>query len=197
MRRNSRFIQTVWWLLLVLCFAPAGCSRTWYRNQADEEVAETLAEKGGYLDNGLADPRPESRMAYHSDPDQPPMPRDDPASHAFMHEVDGHSGFGGWHSAGSEASVDAGTWFDSLPRAEDGTVVLSLGDAVKVARTNSRGYQTKTFISPRWMSLSSGFGLIISLPPAMLPVLTSRAAIGPLDQAAVNWQRRPAAPFEN
>tara|TARA_R110002072_G_scaffold284587_1_gene449011 strand:+ start:24892 stop:27399 length:2508 start_codon:yes stop_codon:yes gene_type:complete len=132
----------VWWLLLVLCFAPAGCSRTWYRNQADEEVAETLAEKGGYLDNGLADPRPESRMAYHSDPDQPPMPRDDPASHAFMHEVDGHSGFGGWHSAGSEASVDAGTWFDSLPRAEDGTVVLSLGDAVKVARTNSRGYQT-------------------------------------------------------
>jgi hypothetical protein len=126
----------------MLCFAAAGCSRTWYRNQADEEVVETLAEKGGYLDNGLADPRLDSRMAYLSDPDQPPMPSDDPASHAFMHEVDGHNSFGGWHSAGSEPSVDAGTWFETLPRAEDGTVVLSLGDAIKVARTNSRGYQT-------------------------------------------------------
>ncbi|MDA0810322.1 MAG: hypothetical protein O3B68_20200 [Planctomycetota bacterium] len=142
MRRNSRFIRSAWWLLPVLCFAAAGCSRTWYRNQADEEVVETLAEKGGYLDNGLADPRLDSRMAYLSDPDQPPMPSDDPASHAFMHEVDGHSGFGGWHSAGSEPSVDARTWFETLPRAEDGTVVLSLGDAIKVARTNSRGYQT-------------------------------------------------------
>lgn len=122
-------------------FAAAGCSRAWYRNQADEEVAETLAEKNGYLDNGRVDPRPESRMASLLSPDQSPMPRDDPASHALMHEVDGHQGFDGWHANGLTESVDAGTWLDSLPRSESGVVVLSLGDAVQVARTNSRGYQ--------------------------------------------------------
>jgi hypothetical protein len=141
MRPNSRFTRSAWWLLLVLSFAAVGCSRAWYRTQADEEVAETLAEKNGYLDNGRVDPRPESRLAHHLSPDQVPMPPDDPASHALMHEVDGHSGFGEWHATGSAASVDEGSWFDSLPRSESGVVVLSLGDAVQVARTNSRGYQ--------------------------------------------------------
>lgn len=143
MQRNNLFLQHIWWAVLAACLAAAGCSREWYRTQADEEVVCTLAEKSGYLDNGLIDPQPDSRLSDVYDPDAVPLPPDDPASHELMHCVDGYKGFDGWHVNGTAPSVDAGTWYESLPRDEDGHVVLSLGEAVQVARKNSRGYQER------------------------------------------------------
>ena len=136
---HCRLVATI---ALAGCLAAVGCSRAWYRQQADEEVGQVLAEKGGYLDNGLVDPRPESRLADVYDPDCPPIPPDDPASHQLMHYVDDKAGFDGWHASGDAPTVDAGNWVDSLPRDENGDVVLTLQNAVHVARVNSRDYQT-------------------------------------------------------
>ncbi|MBI1314615.1 hypothetical protein GC176_25260 [bacterium] len=123
------------------CLGAVGCSRAYYRQQADDEVSAAVAEKGGYFDNVSITPQPDSRLADVYDPDRPPIPPDDPNSHQLMHYVAGKDGFDGWHASGDAPTVDAGTWLDSLPRDENGVVVLSLEDAVRVARTNSRDFQ--------------------------------------------------------
>lgn len=142
--KNQAAHQCLIWTVTAIagCLGAAGCSRAWYREQADTEVAEVIAEKGGYLDHGSIDPHPQSRLADAFDPDCPPMPPDDPASHELMHFVDGKDGFDGWHEQGNAPFVDSRRWVDSLPRDQNGDVVLSLQDAVQVARLNSREYQT-------------------------------------------------------
>ena len=124
--------------IVVLC---AGCSRPWWRRQADCEVAATVAEKNGYFDRGEITPAADSRLFDPFDPDCEPMPPDDPNSHQLMHCVDGHRGWKHWHDNGNASSVDAGTWWNSLPRDESGDVVLNLTESVRVARKNSREYQ--------------------------------------------------------
>lgn len=121
----------------------AGCSRAWWRRQADCEVQTTVAEKNGYFDGGEITPDGDSRLFDPYDPDCEPLPPDDPTSHQLMHEVDGHRGWAHWHDNGDAPSVDAGTWLSSLPRDANGEIVLSLADAVRVARKNSRDYQTE------------------------------------------------------
>ncbi len=63
----------------------AGCSRSFYRKNADKEVAEVLADKDKYADwkieNWHVYPDPRARFADPSDPDHPPKPPDDPASY--------------------------------------------------------------------------------------------------------------------
>src|SRR6266404_1508949 len=62
-----------------------GCTRRFFRNRADEEVSEVLAQKDKYPEWGIenwhiyADPR--ARFADNSDPDHPPKPPDDPAAY--------------------------------------------------------------------------------------------------------------------
>lgn len=125
----------------------AGCSRSWYREQADHEAAELVAEKTLAANTPLdADPfsiRPgaDSRLHDPTDPDQPPLPPDDPTSHDLMHDVDGKAGFAGWHKNGELQHVDFELWRDWLPRDDDGTVALNMADVVKVARSHSRSLQ--------------------------------------------------------
>lgn len=128
----------LWLGLVSLC---AGCSRPWWRRQADCEVGATVAEKGGYFDQVEIAPAADSRLFDPFDPDCEPMPPDDPNSHQLMHEVDGHRGWKHWHDNGDAPSVDAGTWWNSLPRDANGDVVLNLAESVRVARKNSREYQ--------------------------------------------------------
>lgn len=133
------------WLPLCLCAllvcAGSGCTRAWWRQQADEEVQETVAEKYGYFDNIEVTPAGDSRLFDPFDPDCEPMPPDDPNSHELMHCVDGHRGWKHWHDNGDAPFVDAQTWLNSLPRDESGEVVLNLSESVRVARKNSRDYQ--------------------------------------------------------
>src|ERR1700722_11943008 len=62
-----------------------GCTRNYFRQDADKEVAEVLAQKDKFpawqIDNWhiYADPR--ARFADNSDPDHPPKPPDDPAAY--------------------------------------------------------------------------------------------------------------------
>lgn len=88
-------------------------------------------------------PLADSRLADPYDLDCPPLPPDDPASHEFMHCVDGKRGWSHWHDNGDAPAVDAELWLNSLPRDERGEVVLNMHDAVRVARKHSRDYQTE------------------------------------------------------
>ncbi|MSQ93105.1 MAG: hypothetical protein EXR98_00960 [Gemmataceae bacterium] len=71
-------------LLAVLLIGVGGCTRMFYRKQADREVSGILREKDIFPEwkieqmHVYADPR--SRYADPSDPDHPPMPPDDPAA---------------------------------------------------------------------------------------------------------------------
>jgi hypothetical protein len=130
-------------LCLTSAASSVGCTRRWWREQADREVATTIAEKGGYLDRPALAADPDSRLFDPFDPDESPLPPDDPASHALMHNVAGHAGWSHWHDHGDAASVDSGTWRESLPWNADGEVVVDLPAAIRIARKNSRDYQTE------------------------------------------------------
>lgn len=119
-----------------------GCSRQWFRKQADREAACVISEKGGYLDGGSLYPTADSRLYDQYCPDRPPLPPDDPASHALMHCIDGKRGYKHWDKFGHTASVESSSWMDALPRNEGGIVSLNLQDAVRVSRIHSRDYQT-------------------------------------------------------
>lgn len=139
-------IRQVAWLSLSLCMlmlASSGCTRAWWRKQADDEVQVTVAEKNGYFDNGEVTPPADSRLFDPFDPDCEPLPPDDPTSHQLMHCVDGHRGWKHWHDKGDAPIVDAQTWLSSLPRDANGEVVLDLPNSVRVARKQSREYQTE------------------------------------------------------
>jgi outer membrane protein TolC len=149
MRINFSLVSARHLTLLSLGFvmlAP-GCSRAWYREQADHEAAELVAEKA-VAAHALVEvepfsitPGPESRLYDPTNPDHPPLPPDDPASHDLMHDVDGKEGFAGWHENGELQKVDPETWREWLPRDADGTIALNMSDVVKVARSHSRSFQ--------------------------------------------------------
>lgn len=114
-----------------------------YRQQADLEVAEVVAEKHGWIDNGSITPGPNSRLYDPANPDHPALPLDDPESHALMHCVHCKKGYNGWHRCGDSFQVDAGTWQQHLTRNENGEVILQRDDAIMAARVNSREYQSE------------------------------------------------------
>lgn len=130
-------------LLVASCLlAIAGCSRAWYREQADEAVVGAVDEKGGDFElvSGVL-PDESSRLFDPFNADRPPLPPDDPQSHQLMHSVDGMAGYDGWHDNGDAPDVESRDWMQFLPRDETGDVVLGLNDAVAVGRTNSREYR--------------------------------------------------------
>jgi len=123
-----------------LMTACGGCTRSFYRQQADAEVCTTLNEYG-VLPNLSIDPGRQSRFFDPFDADHPPLPPDDPAAHELMHCVDGKRGYRHWHRNGNAPAITASTWLDYLPRDESGVIVLDVRGAVQVALSNSRDYQ--------------------------------------------------------
>ncbi len=80
--------------LACLVSSLCGCTRQFFRLRADKEVKYLVTQKSN-------DPRweyptytigmdPRSRYFDPTNPDCPPMPYDDPASHRYMHCVAGH-----------------------------------------------------------------------------------------------------------
>jgi hypothetical protein len=71
-------------VLLALVVVLPGCTRPFFRQRADHEVAEVLQEKdvepAWALNNYYVYPHPLARFADPSNPDRPPMPPDDPAA---------------------------------------------------------------------------------------------------------------------
>lgn len=148
-------------LLLALAMPVSGCSRQFWRQQADKDAYAAISEK-------LSDPRwavprvhiapeYESRFFDPHHPDRAPLPPDDPAAHTFMHWVDGWEGYKGWHKFGTEMSVENPQWMarfafrDDLrdPLTEEPLAPrpaieeLTLPDAIELSLIHSREYQTQ------------------------------------------------------
>jgi outer membrane efflux protein len=82
-----RFDQRIRFSLLIILMtgllSPAGCTRRFYREQADRQVEEVLTEKDcpdWKIENWHVYPDPMARFGDPSNPDRPPMPFDDPAA---------------------------------------------------------------------------------------------------------------------
>lgn len=140
------------WLLMsksMLLFSVGllgGCHRQYYRQQADieahalidEKVAHACQDPGKELRIQL-DPR--SRMFNPFDLDFQPMPPDDPASHRYMHKVDGKKGYPLWHAAGTTNTAENPEWWSYLPLDENGVLRLNSDTAVQLALLHSPEYQ--------------------------------------------------------
>ncbi len=132
-----------------------GCSRPFWRRQADQDSYHILSEK-------LNDPRwcspridiqpePMSRFYDPYDLDCGPLPPDDPAANEFMQCANGFSGSTLWHKLGQSFSVENPHWLESFGLSADGTSAdpegpriehLTLGEALELSYIHSREYQT-------------------------------------------------------
>jgi outer membrane protein TolC len=135
-------------LLSLLCIC-MGCSRTQYRIEADRDAY-------GAIDERNHDPRwvapdysiemdPRSRYFDAYDPDHPPMPADDPASHAYFHYVDGKEGWKHWHDNGERLDLENTSWRDALSQYvevdDEGAVKLDVNSALRLAYLHSPNHQ--------------------------------------------------------
>ncbi|MEO1528764.1 MAG: hypothetical protein AAFX06_25365, partial [Planctomycetota bacterium] len=119
LRRSFGRLQMTSYVLIAIGLV--GCSRTWHRRDADQEVACVIAGKGGELGPNGVYADPQSRLADPSRIDCPPMPPDDPESNRLMDCVDGERAFD-WDRFGRIPQVESLAWQDSLNRNEKGEV---------------------------------------------------------------------------
>src|SRR5271166_2451589 len=85
--------------VIALLGAVHGCTRSFFRNCADKEVNDILAEKDRYpawwkIQLWHVYPDSRARFADPTNPDRPPMPPDDPAADALSPhpQQPGHAG---------------------------------------------------------------------------------------------------------
>ena len=129
--------------------ASAGCSRAYYRVQADKEVDYLVGQKAHELNWTMprfptyADPR--SRYFEPTSPDAPPMPMDDPAAHRYMHEIYGMKAWPCWHSYGDWWEYENPRWREAMSEyaefTKEGAVKLSRESAVRIATVNSSTFR--------------------------------------------------------
>lgn len=139
-------------LLALVLASAAGCNRTFYREAADKEVSILVHEKSNDPRWDLPgftieqDPRSRYSDAIY-DPDFPPMPPDDPASHELMHCIDGKRAYSGWHDYGDRSTLENPYWQDALGSVgritPEGKLVLDVPTSFRLARIHSRDYQTQ------------------------------------------------------
>ncbi len=93
-----------------------GCSRSFWRQQADHDVYEAISERmhdpRWQLPRVDVGPDPDSRFFDPYDPDQAPLPPDDPAAHEYMQCVDGIGGYKSWHKLGDSFSIENPQWLN-------------------------------------------------------------------------------------
>jgi hypothetical protein len=128
----------------------AGCSREWYRDQADEDVACLIEEKAAPrwevpFHSVEMDPRSRFHDPYNKV--HPPMPSDDPTSHQLMHYVDDKQGWDRWHENGDVTDLENPAWQELIgryvPVDDDGSIRLSLEDSMRLAKIHSPTWQSQ------------------------------------------------------
>jgi len=146
--RSEQYRFVAFSVALVLLSAMGnGCSRQFYREQADRNVYDLIAEKSNNprwpLQNYTINVDPQSRMFDPNSPDCPPMPPDDPYSHRYMHQVDGKKGYPAWHANGDTNYVANPYWLANVPMNESGVVEIQSSEAVRLGLLNSPDYQNE------------------------------------------------------
>jgi len=140
-------------LLVSVLIAASGCRRTRseHRLEADREAYNTIAERNvdsrWHAPNTSIEIDPRSRYFDPYDPDRPPMPQDDPASHEYMLQVDGNKGWKHWEANGVRVDLENPTWRDTLGSYvdvnEQGTVKLNIGSTLQLAYVHSPSLQSQ------------------------------------------------------
>src|SRR5438874_2635536 len=132
------------WHLLVLVLLASGCTRAFYRNQADRETYQATNERDHdprwELPSVKIEPPPESRLFDPYNPDRPPMPPDDPAAHRYMHCANGMLGYRRWHKYGDAPIVENPDWREFLQLDKDGVLVLTPERSVELGLLHSPQY---------------------------------------------------------
>lgn len=142
------------------CLAIGGCSRPFWRHQADQDAYNIVAEKtfdaNIYLPRIDVQPDPRSRFYDPYDPDHEPLPPDDPTAHQYMHVADGIRGYKYWHQFGDVTTVENPYWLQQFefvpehpmyvepgaqPELQPGIDQLKLIQAVDLATIHNRDYQ--------------------------------------------------------
>ena len=131
--------------VLGLMLVTLGCTRGFYRHQADREVY-SLVDCGSTdprwpLEDYTIQPSAESRFYDPDCPDRPPMPPDDPTSHELMHCVDGKHTWPYEKHYGCTPYVENPAWQAYLSYDDAGYVTLDSQSAVLLALVQSRDYQ--------------------------------------------------------
>jgi hypothetical protein len=124
-----------------------GCSRPFYRRQADADaytLTDQKAAVAGYDPQTYRiDVDPRSRMYDPNNPDVEPMPPDDPTSNRYMQCVDCKAGSKCWRCLPKTAFVENPSWQEYLPRDANGRVVIDMRGAVELALRDSPSYQSE------------------------------------------------------
>ncbi|MBD3672622.1 MAG: TolC family protein [Planctomycetaceae bacterium] len=166
MNQHSQQLRLAASLLGTLCLlvVMSGCSRKFWREQADHDSYELIAEKMSDPDWEVPrmdiTPDPRSRFYDPFDPDHAPLPPDDAAANEFLHEVGGWKGYKSWHKFGRAFSVENPHWLENLAggneenkilqTSAEGTVSrqaelsdLNLGELIELSYIHNRDYQTE------------------------------------------------------
>ena len=135
----------------------SGCSRQFWRKQADKVSYNAIAEKlnNPHWELPRIDLTPDQRSRFYDpyDPDKEPLPPDDPAAHEFMHRVNGRKGYKSWHKLGTSFAIENPNWLDSYGidmncmdpvkgHSKVQLVKVSLPELVDLSYIHSREYQS-------------------------------------------------------
>jgi len=136
-------------VLACLTSSLTGCSRQFFRLRADKEVKYLVTQKSNdprweYLNFTIGmDPR--ARYFDPTDPDCPPIPYDDPASHRYMECVAGRKAWPCWEMNGKWYYLENPRWKDLLTQynevTDDGAIKLTMNGAVCLAQVHSPQYR--------------------------------------------------------
>lgn len=156
LRRKSRR-----WLAMLLLGAAgmsslSGCSRQFWRRQADRDsynaIGEKLNDPHWQVPRIDLTPDPRSRFFDPYDPDKQPLPPDDPAAHDSMHCVNGRKGYKNWHKLGTAFAIENPQWLKPYGIEMQGVdpvlghskvqVKVNIPQAMDLATIHSREYQT-------------------------------------------------------
>jgi hypothetical protein len=122
------------------------CTRAKYRSLVDQETYHLIDEKVADANSApirQIDVDPRSRLFDPFNPDRPPMPEDDPASHRYMEIVDKKKGYPLWDVNGRTNTAENPDWWRSLPLDERGILLLDADTAVRLALLHSPNYQSE------------------------------------------------------
>jgi hypothetical protein len=147
-------LARVFAVALVLCtLFSTGCSRTFWRRQADIDAYALVREKATHphwrLPNYTTSVDPRSRMYDPYAIDCPPIPPDDPTAHQLMHCVDNKRGWPFWHDNGDRPYVENPAWPEYVEIDDRGVLKLSVDDAVRLALIHSKDYQQQ--LEAQWL----------------------------------------------
>ena len=101
----------------------SGCSRSFWRSQADFDGYNLLSQKQfdphWVLPRTTVEPDARSRFYDPDDRDKPPLPPDDPAASRYMEWVNGMRGYKSWHKFGQNMTVENPQWLANFGLAPD------------------------------------------------------------------------------